>query len=175
MRLQFISLMLALAVGKFNIGLSQGQELSGEEFCFFNDNELDSGDVQLLYGINFKIGTGDLLDSNQVCILALVDYLQRNPNVIIELGQHMDCRDSNYSCTKISVIRAKSIHNRLIELGVSPDRVIPIGFGESTPLVDAYRKLSCDYIISQPIEKQEELHALNRRVEVKVISKEYVP
>lgn len=150
-------------------------QLESPEFCFIDDAVLDSGGVQVLYGIYFLLGSKELIDTNNACILAIADYMQRHPKYIFEIGYHRDCRGSDAMSYDLSKYRAKSIANRLVELGIDPQRIFAKGYGESTPVIKDRVLMDCDYIISRPIEEQEILHALNRRVEIKIISKVFVP
>jgi len=54
---------------------------------------------------------------------------------------------------------------------VRPNQVIPKGYGERVPISDNGIILTCDYIKTKPIREQEKLHAMNRRVEIRILYK----
>ena len=59
-----------------------------------------------------------------------------NPNLIVELRSHTDCRGSDRSNLTLSQKRAESCVNFLVnEMGVPAERLIPRGLGETTPAV----------------------------------------
>jgi outer membrane protein OmpA-like peptidoglycan-associated protein len=118
----------------------------------------------------------------------LYDLLLENPNLIVELISHTDCRGSDAANLKLSKARAQSCVNYLVdEKGIPTERLIPKGLGEKKP-VDlrqiseagdtTFLPLECDMITklkrTEP-EKFDYYHQLNRRTECAILSFDYVP
>lgn len=87
----------------------------------------------------------------------LVTMLEDNPKVKIEIVAHTDKRGNDDFNMKLSQGRAESVVNFLTEAGISQDRLVPIGKGETQPII--------------PNAVTEEEHQKNRRTEFKVIDK----
>lgn len=145
-----------------------------ENFFYIDDDLMDSTGVLSIWDIRFHIGRNTLIDTNDYRILAIAAYMQKHPTYVFELGYHRDCRGSKYSSRDLSQSRAKAICDRLIELGISSDRLIPKGFGETTPVSVDGIVYNCEYIMKFSPPEQEAMHAKNRRVELRIISKDFV-
>ena len=137
---------------------------------------LFNGEYIVLENVRFKLGLKSL-DSTSCPILdSLVLFLENNPTLVIEVAQHMDCRGSDKSCIRLSQSRAESIVNYLINKGIDPSRLVAKGYGETKPIVLNGKKLTCNYINELPTRReQEEMHQLNRRVELIILANNYIP
>lgn len=109
--------------------------------------------------ILFDLGKADLKDSSKVILDRLAELLINNPNVKVELSAHTDSRSSASSNMKLSGKRAKSCVDYLIYKGVKSENLISKGYGESKLLNGCKDGVKCS----------EEEHAINRRVEIKVL------
>ena len=76
----------------------------------------------------------------------IADILNKYPQTTIEIGGHTDTRGTEQYNQMLSSRRAESVKNALIQNGVSPARMVAIGYGESRPISSS--------------------HAVNRRVEI---------
>lgn len=118
------------------------------------------GDVVKLDHIYYDYGKWDLRDEGKAELDKLVEYLAENPTVKIELSSHTDSRNTSTANQKLSQKRAESCVNYLISKGISKDRMIAKGYGE-TKLVNGCKDgVTCT----------EEEHQQNRRTEVKILS-----
>ena len=82
-------------------------------------------------------------------------FLKENPNIKVEIQGHTDNTGSEEYNLKLSQRRAEAVRKVLIEkYGISPDRVIAKGYGESMPIAP---------------NDTEEGRAKNRRVVAKII------
>lgn len=149
--------------------------------------------------VRYALGSAELLvdtlneDPNQMInskdsLNYLYDLLMENPNLIVELISHTDCRGSDRANMTLSQKRAESCVNYLVqEKGIPAERLIPRGLGESTPATlkevgpggdTTFTKLECDLItklqLSEPA-KFDYYHQLNRRTECVILSFDYVP
>ena len=89
--------------------------------------------------------------------LPLFDLL---PNAIIEIGSHTDSTGSDSYNVRLSQRRSESVVNYLKSKGISEDRLIAKGYGESQPIAPNTNPDGTD----NPENRQ-----LNRRTELKVI------
>jgi len=170
-KLFFLGLMIFLRTGSlFSQSIVEFRK-EDTTFFFIDEEVFDSLGVLAIWDVNFQLGSYHLVDSNDVHILAMADYLLRHPTYCIELGIHTDCRGSKQMCSNLSQRRAQAICERLVELGVDKSRLIPKGYGDSVPIMQNGIVYDCAYITKFPPPQQQELHAFNRRIQVLVISK----
>jgi len=139
-----------------------------------------------LPNIFYDFAKWDLRPESMVALDKLVETLNENPNITIELGSHTDSRGSDLDNINLSQKRAQSVVNYLIEKGIASDRLIPKGYGESTPKV-VDKKMTVQYtflkegatlteayINSLPDSSLQEIaHGVNRRTEFRVLSSDY--
>jgi outer membrane protein OmpA-like peptidoglycan-associated protein len=81
-------------------------------------------------------------------------YLENNPEIKISIEGHTDDIGTQQYNDELSINRAKSVNNWLINKGINSARLSFTGFGKSRPIFS---------------ENDEEHRALNRRVEVRII------
>jgi peptidoglycan-associated lipoprotein len=95
----------------------------------------------------------------------LVQVLLDNPEITIELSAHTDSRaDDNYNMD-LSQRRARSAVDYIISKGISPNRIIARGYGETRLLI------SDEEIERLPTEEaREAAHQRNRRTEFRILT-----
>ena len=81
-----------------------------------------------------RLGT-DITEKSYKIVEAISKVLLKNPNAKVEIGGHTDAKGAEDVNEWVSLQRAKSVKNELVKLGVSKDRIIAKGYGESRPLV----------------------------------------
>jgi peptidoglycan-associated lipoprotein len=161
-------------------GVSQSTEFKTEIY-------LSSTEVPIeVENIFFDLDKADLRPESMVSLDRLVETLNDNANIVIELGSHTDSRASDAYNIDLSLRRAQSVVNYLIEKGIPNDRLVAKGYGESTPkVVDkkdnaAYSFLPVGTVLTESFingmgdeDRQEMAHFLNRRTEFKVLRSDY--
>ena len=130
---------------------------------------IDFPEVQYAYDkwdllVDERINSQDSLDY-------LFNTLTQNPNIVIELQAHTDCRGSSRYNKDLSQKRAQSCVDYLISKGIPADRMVPVGYGESTPRADGLECKSIDKMGTK--EEQEAAHQRNRRTQFRVLSSDY--
>ncbi|MBE0646495.1 MAG: OmpA family protein [Bacteroidales bacterium] len=90
----------------------------------------------------------------------LVKLMNDFPDMIIELSSHTDSRGSDDYNQKLSQCRADAAVTYILAKGISKDRIIAVGYGE-TKLVNG---------CSNGINCTEAQHQANRRTEFKIVS-----
>lgn len=86
----------------------------------------------------------------------LIKLLNENPTIRIELGSHTDSKGSDDYNQKLSQSRSQSVVTYLIGKGISADRLVAKGYGETVPVAT---------------NDTEEGRQLNRRTDFKILSK----
>ncbi len=98
---------------------------------------------------NIRPGDAEILKEN-------ADILKKFPNLKIQIEGHCDERGTNEYNLALGERRANSAKNYLISLGISPDRISTISYGEERPLDPGHN---------------EEAWAKNRRAHFVILSK----
>lgn len=154
----------------------------------------DSDNVILLrHPIRFTLctsyGNKELADSSEVALNELADFLKQHDNLYVEIGVHTDSRGSAESNLSLSANQSQAICAYLIDRGVDSFHLAARGYGEAVPLRVYHtgsewlkeQPSSPPYAVVELTEAYihtfkktnkrtfEQLHALNRRVEVRII------
>jgi peptidoglycan-associated lipoprotein len=146
----------------------------------------------VLPDIQYGLSKWDLTTDYQDSLTDLYLVLVNNPNIVVEIRSHTDCRPYlGLTNDTLSQRRAQSVVNFLIDRGIEPERIVAKGYAEREPRVldkdmvvkignkdysfKAGTVLECDYIdLLQGKDYQEAAHQLNRRTEFKVLRDDFV-
>ncbi|MFQ5905805.1 MAG: OmpA family protein [bacterium] len=88
----------------------------------------------ILRGIVFASGKATIAPSSYPALEKALETLRANPNMRVEIGGHTDSVGSASSNMKLSLARANSVRNWLKSRGISPERLVARGYGESIPI-----------------------------------------
>ena len=166
-----------LITGEYMLVLTEGSEyalnVSKEGYLFsssffdyknpadFNPLALDiyltpikSGASIVLNNIFFANNSFELEDRSTSELESIVAFLTLNPSVSMELGGHTDDVGSDVANMELSLKRAKSVYDYLINAGVAASKLKYKGYGETKPVVP---------------NTTEGNRAKNRRIEFKVL------
>ena len=110
----------------------------------------------------------------------LYQVLIENPNIVIELLAHTDARGGDAANLALSQKRAQSCVDYLISKGISVDRLVAKGLGETSPLRISENGTTTVYdeaFIGSLSTKQEKeaAHQANRRTVFSILRDDYVP
>jgi outer membrane protein OmpA-like peptidoglycan-associated protein len=100
----------------------------------------------------------------------LYDLLTRNPNFVIQLESHTDTRGKDAYNRDLSQRRAETCVNYLASRGIDKERMVPVGMGETSPLIK-----DSEINAMSTEEEQERAHQVNRRTVFKILRYDYVP
>lgn len=89
-----------------------------------------------LNDINFATGSAKLMPVSHKSLNELVELLSIKKNIKIELAGHTDNKGNDNSNLKLSQKRAASVKKYLVKKGISANRIIPKGYGETKPVAD---------------------------------------
>ncbi|MBO7201815.1 MAG: PD40 domain-containing protein [Bacteroidales bacterium] len=146
----------------------------------------------VLPDIQYGLSKWDLTTDYQDSLTDLYLVLMNNPNIVVEIRSHTDCRPYiALTNDTLSQRRAQSVVDFLVSRGIEPERIVAKGYAEREPRkltkdmvvkyagkefkFEAGTVLECDYIeLLQGKDYQEAAHQLNRRTEFKVIRDDFV-
>lgn len=150
---------------------------------------------EVRYPLNQWSFVNDSTISSHDSLNYVYDLMIKHPNMQLELSSHTDSRSGVVYNQVLSENRAKAVFKYLVDKGIDPKRLVPVGKGESTPKT-VYLKngvyhvevadtagyqvivLKETYINSfkkKDKKKFEMLHQLNRRTEGKILDMNFDP
>ncbi len=113
----------------------------------------------VLKNVYFDLDKANIREDAKPSLDSVYNILIKNPNIRIELSSHTDSRAPADYNLKLSQRRADSSKAYLVRKGISPDRIVAIGYGETRLLNDCSDGVPCTEIE----------HQINRRTEFKII------
>lgn len=138
------------------------KEVKGSETF---ERSLDLGKVPekpiVLEGILYDYNSSELTREAKATLdTTLLLLLQRNADIIIEIGSHTDSRGTDEYNLKLSQKRAQSVVKYLASKGISDRRLRAVGYGEAHPIAPNEHPDRTD---------NPEGRAMNRRTEFKIV------
>ena len=124
--------------------------------------KLELNKTIVLKDIYYDFDKATLRDESTMELEKLVDILNVNPTIIVELGAHTDSKGNNLYNKKLSQRRAESVVKYLKKAGISKERLVAKGYGETQFIAENTNEDGSD----NPEGRQ-----MNRRTEIKVIGK----
>jgi OOP family OmpA-OmpF porin len=86
--------------------------------------------------LNFESGKSKIIPSSYNSLNELAEYLTGNVKLNIEIVGHTDSQGDEVYNQKLSLSRANSVANYLIDKGVNKGRIKTLGLGETDPIAD---------------------------------------
>ena len=135
--------------------------------------------------IFYEFGRWELTKASETELERLVKLLNDNPNITIELSAHTDLKGTDEFNNELSQKRAQSCCDYLIKHGIERERLTPVGYGKTKPVIcdKALHKqypwipeeqaLDEAFITGLTAEQQEICNQINRRTEFKVVKTTY--
>ncbi|WPP51095.1 OmpA family protein [Catalinimonas niigatensis] len=117
---------------------------------------IEIGTTVNLESVLFDRGTAEMLSGSTETLDEVVEFLNENPNVVIEVSGHTDNRGRPDLNLILSQERAESVKRYLVEQGIATARIQEKGYGGTKP------------IASNAIEEERQK---NRRVEFTILEK----
>jgi outer membrane protein OmpA-like peptidoglycan-associated protein len=118
--------------------------------------KIEIGQSIVLKNIFFDFDKATIRSESANELDRLIKLLTENPTLKIELGSHTDSKGSDDYNQKLSQSRSQSVVTYLINKGISTDRLVAKGYGETVPVATNDTEAG----------RQE-----NRRTEFKILSK----
>ncbi len=151
-----------------------------------NDSNFTIGSIMILPWVPYEMDNGWFPNEKFKPFDPIINFLQIHPNLNVEISCHTDIRPIPMTNDTLSKRRADDIINYMISKGISPNRLIAVGYGSNHPrclekvTVSSYKEyeftfqkgtcLTPDFILNlQGRSHQEAAHSLNRRTEMKIL------
>ncbi|UXP33998.1 OmpA family protein [Reichenbachiella agarivorans] len=142
----------------FANSVTTGPERSGEIINDGSLTEIVIGKPIELNEIHFDVAKWDIREDAAKELDKFTQKLKDNPSIIVELSTHTDSRGGERYNLDLSDKRAKSSADYVIHHGISVERLVGRGYGESRLLNECSDGVRCT----------EAQHQKNRRAEFKV-------
>ncbi|MFN3316936.1 MAG: OmpA family protein, partial [Raineya sp.] len=117
-------------------------------------NPIEKGTIFILNNIFFDSGKWDLREKSKAELNELIRFMQENPQVRGEISGHTDNVGDKKANQELSLKRAKSVYDYLLQGGIDAKRLTYKGYGETQPTAP---------------NDTEENRQLNRRIEFKIL------
>ena len=117
---------------------------------------LDPNRWYTIENLHFLSGSSDLKPGSETQLTNLAEIMNAYPTLRIKLGGYTDDTGNPDSNMKLSNLRAQTAKLKLLEMGISGDRVEAEGYGPLFPVCEA--------------NDTDECKAQNRRIDVRVLS-----
>ncbi len=111
-----------------------------------------------LNNIYYDFDDDKILTDAEQDLLVIVGLMQQYPDMKIELSSHTDSQGKDTYNENLSQRRADSAKKWVVGKGISPDRIVPKGYGEQVILNGCTNGVKCS----------DEEHRFNRRTEFKI-------
>ena len=99
------------------------------------------------------------VDEKSLVLADLLDIMNSSKHLIIEIGAHTDAVGTPEHNKQLSQLRAEAIRNYLVKKGITADRLLAKGYGETKIKNQCKEGVNCT----------EAEHAVNRRTEFKIL------
>jgi outer membrane protein OmpA-like peptidoglycan-associated protein len=131
-----------------------------------NFGMIAEGDIFRLDNIYYDLNKSEIrADAKKELDNKVIPVLVKYPDLQIELRSHTDSRASEEYNQRLSAARARSVADYLVSRGISSDRLVANGYGESELVNECNDLAKCEEID----------HQANRRTEFKILAvKEYL-
>jgi outer membrane protein OmpA-like peptidoglycan-associated protein len=118
------------------------------------------GTVVELPNIYYNYGDASLRPDARKDLDIVVALMKQHKEMTVELSSHTDSRGGSPFNQQLSQKRANGVVEYLVTKGISRNRLLPVGYGESRP------RNNC----SDGVQCEENDHARNRRTEIKMMT-----
>ncbi|WP_370896254.1 sodium-translocating pyrophosphatase [Chryseobacterium gossypii] len=117
---------------------------------------LDPNNWYTIENLYFQSGSSDLKPGSEAQLNNLAEIMKAYPDLRIKLGGYTDNTGNEESNRKLSNLRAQTAKLKLLEMGITGDRVEAEGYGSQYPVCEA--------------NDTDECKAKNRRIDVRVLA-----
>jgi len=118
---------------------------SDESLCYVKNIRIAKGGVKyydrvmqdgkiIVNGIRFDVNKSTIKPESMGAINEIFTLLKNNPDLKFSIEGHTDSQGDDAFNMKLSEDRANAVRKKLIEMGISADRLSSKGWGESKPI-----------------------------------------
>jgi outer membrane protein OmpA-like peptidoglycan-associated protein len=144
--------------GQFNLKIYSIDNVGNSEIPKEYKVRTSADAVIQMENIYFDLNSAKLRRESIAEIDKLVALLKKYPKIQMELRAHTDSRGESRYNLELSNLRAQTVVSFMISKGVDKHRLTAKGLGDTEPLNECKKGISCP----------EEKHRLNRRVEFRI-------
>jgi outer membrane protein OmpA-like peptidoglycan-associated protein len=119
------------------------------------NSQLKEGQILRIEKLQFGNQLAELDKASYPQLDEVYQFLNANPNLVVEIGGHTNLIIEETMSIKLSLDRAKSVAEYLVNKGIERKRLVTKGYGKSFPLVK---------------ETSQAANKMNQRVEIKILS-----
>lgn len=105
--------------------------------------------------IHYELGSYLITKENRSYMNAITHVLKENPQFLLKVNSHADAIGNDEYNLALSLKRANEIKAYLVKKGISPDRILTYGYGETRPVNQCINGVNCSEL----------QHRQNRRTE----------
>jgi outer membrane protein OmpA-like peptidoglycan-associated protein len=87
-------------------------------------------------GIKFDSGKATLKPESMGVINEIIKLMNEHPEIKFSIEGHTDSDGDTQMNQKLSTLRAETVKNTLVDMGIAIDRLVSKGFGEEVPITD---------------------------------------
>lgn len=117
----------------------------------------------VLNNVFFEFNSSQVTKDSKIELDKLFSLLANNPTINVEIQGHTDSKGRNAYNKELSQKRAEAVREYVVNKGINAKRITAKGYGEKQPIARNENTDGSD---------NEEGRALNRRIELKVVSKD---
>lgn len=121
----------------------------------------DAGSFSFLMNVYYDLDRSSIQKNSVDTLLQLLHLMRENPNIVVEVSAHTDSQGEASYNQELSQKRAENIVRYLVKKGISTERLVARGLGESQLANHCADEVPCS----------EEEHQQNRRTEFRVLGK----
>ncbi len=118
----------------YRIPLTFAQFRPISEWDLLIENDVISGNVR--GGATFEFASAELTDELRTLHDTAAGIVLRNPSILLTIEGHTDSVGSDAFNLALSDARAQAGIDYLVGLGVQPERLFAVGYGETRPIAD---------------------------------------
>ena len=123
------------------------------------EEKLEISKIIDLNPIYYDLAKWDIRNDASMELDKVIEFLNSNPDVVLELSSHTDCRGSDSDNLVLSEKRAQAAADYIRKGIINPNQIVGKGYGETSPVKDCPDCSNCS----------EENHASNRRTEFTIV------
>jgi outer membrane protein OmpA-like peptidoglycan-associated protein len=153
-------IVLVFMIGFIGVGKSQTFTLA--------DSSVQQYDMLRVYHIQFYLGKGEIFPNSYPFLDSLADFLNKHQEIkVMEVRCHLDTRWVSESSIRLSGKRAFALVEYLVQKGIQPNRLIPMGYDDANPLIPDH-----EINAMKTEEEKNAAHYKNRRIEFVIMELE---
>jgi len=108
----------------------------GDKDATIRLEKIEKGKGIVVENIHFEIDEAYLLKESLNILDRMIEAMKRNKKIRLEVRGHTDITGTHAHNMKLSERRADAVREYMIKNGISPERLVAIGFGPDKPVGD---------------------------------------